>query len=74
MSEENENLTKAIADFNFNMPDAIELHNKMYEGFLFNCAAGNQDNLTEDVILYNRNILELLNLIKQQQKAKAQLN
>lgn len=72
-NEEKETLLTAIADFNFNCHDAIEQHQIIYEGYLFNCAE-NEINLSEDIILYNRYILQLLNLIKHQQKTEAQLN
>lgn len=61
-TEKEKQLLEAIADFKSANPNARELQETVFTGYLLNCSTGAGD-LTEDVVLFNRTLLDLLKTI-----------
>lgn len=62
MQEENEKLNTAIEQIKDFNPNALEVQNQIFNGYLLNCAKG-VENLTEEAILHHQLITNLLKSI-----------
>ncbi|MBW6482829.1 MAG: hypothetical protein K0B10_07190 [Vicingaceae bacterium] len=65
MTNEKENTAKlleAIENFRFANPNAKELQERVFTGYLYNCSTGAEP-LTEEVVLFNQTLCELFQYI-----------